>query len=237
MRGLRDVSEAERIREAYARRAALGLDERYSLADPANRYLFRERERSLLALLKRRGLLPLADKWILDIGCGNGDVLRDFVTYGADLRLVAGVDLLPERVGATAARTPPIACSLGDATALPFPDATFDIALQFTLLSSVLNDETRRRIAVETLRVLRPRGTVIWYDFIWNPGNRDVRGIGLSEVRALYPDCGVDASRVTLAPPISRRLARVSSTLCRLFEAVPWLRSHWLIAIQKGEGR
>ena len=233
MRRLRDVSEAERIREAYARRAERGLDERYSLADPANRYLFRRRERSLLALLKRRGLLPLADKRILDVGCGNGEVLRDFLRYGAGPRLIAGVDLLPDRVSAAAVRTPPIACSVGDATALPFPDATFDIALQFTLLSSVLDDETRRRIASETARVLRPRGTLIWYDFIWNPGNRDVRGIGLSEVRALYPSCEFDASRVTLAPPISRRLARVSTTLCRVLEAVPWLRSHWLIAIQK----
>jgi SAM-dependent methyltransferase len=230
---LRDVSEAERIREAYARRAALGLDERYSLAEPANRYLFRQRERGLLALLKRRGLLPLAGKRILDVGCGNGEVLRDFVRYGADLRLVAGVDLLPERVSGAARRMPPIACSVGDATALPFPDASFDVALQFALLSSVLDDETRRRIAAETLRVLRPRGALIYYDFIWNPGNRDVRGIGLAEVRALYPNCEIDASRVTLAPPISRRLARVSPTFCRLLEAIPWLCSHWLIAIRK----
>lgn len=187
----------------------------------------------MLALLQRRGLLPLADKRILDVGCGNGEVLRDFVRYGASPRLVAGLDLLPERVISAAPRTPSIACAVGDATALPFSEATFDIALQFTLLSSVLNDETRRRIAVETLRVLRPGGTVIWYDFIWNPGNRDVRGIGLPEVRALYPNSELDASRVTLAPPISRRVARVSATLCRPLEAIPWLRSHWLIAIQK----
>lgn len=230
------MDENERVRDAYARRAERGADERYSLLDPANLYLFQRRERSLLELLRDQRLAPLGDKRVLDMGCGNGALLAQFVGYGAQPGLLSGVDLLRERIASARALHAGIDFQEGSADVLPYDDAAFDIALQFTLMSSVLDDGARRRIAVETMRVLRPGGTLIWYDFIWNPGNRDVRGIGVDQVRALYPGCTLDARRVTLAPPISRRLARVSWTLCGLLEAAPFLRSHYLIAIRKPPG-
>jgi SAM-dependent methyltransferase len=230
------MRETERIREAYARRAERGADDRYSLDDPANRYLFQRREHDIVALLKRHALLPLAGRDIIDIGCGNGALLRDFVRLGADANRCHGIDLLPDRIDAAREREPRMTLTAGDASSLPYPDRSFDIALQFTLLSSVLDAEMRRAIASETMRVLRPRGVLIWYDFIWNPGNRDVKGIGLAELRRLYPACSVDARRATLAPPITRRLAGVSPALCRALEAVPLLRSHYLAAVRKPDG-
>ena len=230
------MGEIERIRGAYAARARGQLDGRYGLFDPANLYLFQRRERALLDNVRRRGFLPLAGRRVLDVGCGSGEVLGDFVRYGADQELVAGIDLLPERVETARARLPSAAIAVGNAAALPFQAATFDIALQFTLMSSVLDRAMRHEIASETVRVLRPGGTLIWYDFIWNPGNRDVRGVGLAELRRLYASCAIEARRVTLAPPLSRRLARVSWTLCRLLEAMPLFRSHLIAIITKPAG-
>ncbi len=227
------MRETDRIRDAYARRAGRGLDERYSLDDPANRYLFACRERDLVALLRRQGLLPLDGRAIIDVGCGNGALLRDFVRFGADPARCIGIDLLQERIDAARERDPRMTLTSGDASALPYPDASFDIALQFTLLSSVLDAPMRRAIASETMRVLRPGGVLIWYDFLWNPGNRDVRGIRLGELRELYPRCAIDARRVTLAPPLTRRLARTSPALCRALEALPLLRSHYLAMVRK----
>jgi SAM-dependent methyltransferase len=227
------MRETDRIRDAYARREAEGLDQRYSLDDPANAYLFARRERDLVALLRAHRLMPLAPRDIIDVGCGNGGLLRDFVRLGAAADRCTGIDLLQERIDAARAADPGMKLSCGDATSLPYSDASFDIALQFTLLSSVLDGEMRRAIAAETMRVLRPGGVLIWYDFFWNPGNRDVRGIRLAELRWLYPGCAIDARRVTLAPPITRLCARVSSRLCAALEAVPALRSHYLAAIQK----
>ena len=227
------MRETERIRDAYTRRTERGADERYSLDDPANRYLFEGRERDLVALLDRHALLPLSGREIIDVGCGNGALLRDLVRLGADAERCHGLDLLPERIDGARERDSRMDLRAGDASSLPYPDATFDIALQFTLLSSVLDRAMRRAIATETVRVLRPSGVLIWYDFVWNPGNRDTRGIGLAELRRLYPDCSIDARRVTLAPPITRRLARLSPHACRALEAIPRLRSHIMAAVQK----
>jgi ubiquinone/menaquinone biosynthesis C-methylase UbiE len=228
------VADADRVRDAYARRDAQGHDARYSLLDPANLYLYQRRERAFVELLHRLHLTDLSQTRVLDVGCGSGDVLRDFVRYGADPANLAGIDLLPERIDRARELCPPaIDLRAGDATALPYRDASFDLVLQFTLMSSVLDAVIRRRIAAELTRVLRPGGAIIWYDFIWNPLNRDSRGIGMREVRRLFPGCAVDGGRATLAPPISRRLARVSWTLCRALEAIPPLRSHYMLAIRR----
>jgi hypothetical protein len=80
------------------------------------------------------------------------------------------------------------------------------------------------------IRVLRRKGAVLWYDFAYNnPRNPDVHGVGAREVRALFP--GFDASllRVTLAPPIARRLPeRLLPVLYPLLSSISPLRTHYL---------
>ena len=214
-------TEADRIREAYARRASTGADDRYSLDDPANRYLFSRRDQAVLKLLDDHGLLPLERTRILDIGCGNGSVLNEFARFGASMNICAGIDMLDDRVAGAREALPDADVRSGSADELPWPDGAFELALQFTLVSSVLDNATRRRIADETIRVLTPEGALLYYDFIWNPGNPDTRGLRLNDLRDLYPACTIDARRITLAPPLSRALARWSPAACRALEAAP----------------
>jgi SAM-dependent methyltransferase len=225
--------EIDRIRESYARREAAGREDRYALDDRANRYLYETRERDLLALLRRNALAPLAGKRILDAGCGSGQMLRDFVRYGADAARLSGVDLLRDRVASAHGADPAIGVAAANLAALPYRDAVFDIVLHATVMSSVLDDAVRRSIAGEVLRVLRRGGVIVWYDFTWNPGNRDVRGVSLADVRRLFPGCALEARRVTLAPPISRWLSSRAAWLCTMLEMLPLLRTHLLVAIRK----
>lgn len=229
------AAEVERLREAYARREREQREARYGLTEPANLYLFQRRERALVELFRRHGLLPLAGKRVLDIGCGDGNVLRDLERYGATPSSLAGVDLLPGRLESAVARSPAMSFALASGTALPFADDSFDVVLLFTVLSSVLDEGARSTIAREALRVARPDGAVVIYDFVWNPLNRDVRGAGPAELRRLFAGATVDHRRVTLAPPIARRVVPRSWTVARLLEAVPLLRSHVLACVRRLE--
>jgi tRNA G46 methylase TrmB len=57
-----------------------------------------QREQRLIELLLRHDCAPLDSKKILEIGCGSGDHLRDFVKWGARPENVTGVELLSDRV-------------------------------------------------------------------------------------------------------------------------------------------
>ena len=88
-------AEAARIEQAYARRKK---DHLYSRFDSAYLFMVQEREQRFLALLSRHGCMPLENKMILEVGCGNGDLLRDFIKWGARPQNITGIELLPERV-------------------------------------------------------------------------------------------------------------------------------------------
>jgi SAM-dependent methyltransferase len=141
-----------------------------------------------------------------------------------------GVELLPDRVAEARRMCPPattIRCA--SAAHLPAADNSFDIVLQSMVFTSVLDDTLKQRIAAEMLRVLAPRGVIIWYDFFRNnPLNADVRGVPANQIRRLFPDCAVQLRRVTLVPPLARGLARVSPHVCALLAAIPLLRTHYL---------
>ena len=227
------TDEAERVRAAYARRAALGLDSRYDYTQPANLFIYQSRERVLLDLLRDASLLPLTGRRVLDVGCGGGGVLRDLLRYGATPEDLHGIDLLEDRVGRARELLPGSDIRLGDAQALPWDDASFDLTLGFTLLSSVVDEAARRRVIGEMTRVTRPGGRIILYDFWVNPANRDVRPLRRDDVRALFPGRPVHFQGTTLAPPLTRLLAGLPGgwLACTALEVIPLLRTHFLAAV------
>src|SRR5437764_2297733 len=89
-------SEEARIRASYAKRQQ--DDARYSYFSMGNLFEKQERERRLLTLLKRHGLAPLQTKKILDIGCGTGAQMREFIKWGARPEHMTGIDLLIDRL-------------------------------------------------------------------------------------------------------------------------------------------
>lgn len=222
------VDERDRIRAAYSRRAALNLETRYEPWEPANLYLVQKREQAVLDLLRRNGALPLTERSVLDVGCGSGDVLIEFLHNGAKSQALAGVDLLEDRVASALERNPYLNIQVADASSLPFADETFDIALAFTLFSSIKEPLLRAQVANEMQRVLRPGGGIVWYDFWINPVNPDTEALKLKDIRNLFPAARIDARRVTLAPPLVRALISRSLLACELLAKLRPLRTHWL---------
>lgn len=230
--------EADRIRAVYKKREKSVPRYRYSCFNPAYLFALQQKEHHVLDMLRRCGLTDLDSRKVLDVGCGSGYWLCKFIQWGAAPAGLAGVDLLPEQIALAKARTPlGVRLFCANAARLDFPDASFDIVSQFTVFTSILDPAMRLALASEMLRVLRPGGIVLWYDyFMDNPYNPDVRGVRRSELERLFSDCRIDCRRVTLAPPLAERIAPYSRLACDLLERMPFLCTHYIGAIRKRSG-
>ncbi len=225
--------ELARIRAAYERRKREVSTDRYSEMNPRALIFQRELERRILELLTRKCSGRLAESRILDVGCGEGRWLRRFAQWGAAPENLAGVDLLLERIDAVREACPSavrlFCCNAGE---LPFADQSFDVVSCMTVFSSILAPGLRAAVSAEMVRVLRPGGVVLWYDFfVNNPANPDVRGVGKAEIARLFSGCEVELARITVAAPLGRAVATlpfVYSALarCRIFctHYLGWIR-------------
>ena len=221
------------VRERYARRVA--HDPRYSLLNPAALLALQERQRAMLTLFKRLGWSDLSQLRLHEVGSGTGSNLIELLLMGFSPQNLSGVELLPERHAAARERLPAaVQLAQGDALVLTPPAASVDIVLQSTVFSSLLDDAFQQRLADTMWTAVKPGGGVLWYDFTFNnPRNRDVRGVPLSRVRALFPQGRVQARRITLAPPVARAVTRLHPSLYTLFNTLPLLRTHVLCWIAK----
>jgi ubiquinone/menaquinone biosynthesis C-methylase UbiE len=104
-------------------------------------------------------MMRLGDKQILDVGCGSGQQLLDMESWGARRENLAGIDLIASRVSYACSRlctlpagiNPGADIRVGDASKLPWPEATFDIVHQNTVLTSILDDGMKKAVAAEML--------------------------------------------------------------------------------------
>ena len=226
------MNEPRAVAERYARRAD---GDRYSALNPDVWQTLQERQRALLRGFVALGLTDLASLQLTEVGCGSGGNLLELLRLGFAPDNLCGLELLPER-HAQARQVLPEATPvwLGDALRAPVPDASQDLVLQSTVFSSLLDDGFQQQLASTMWRWLKPGGHLLWYDFtVNNPRNRDVRGVPLARIRALFPQGRLRAERVTLAPPLARALCRIHPGLYPVFNTMPWLRTHVLAWVRK----
>lgn len=114
------------------------------------------RGRVVRSLLARIGLE--IDGAVLDVGCGEGGVLRGFAD-GVHTAIGIDVDLRPlSRSGKVLGPTERSFVAAGDATRLPFADGTFRVVLMYDVVEHVRD---WRVALMEASRVLRPGGGVV----------------------------------------------------------------------------
>jgi ubiquinone/menaquinone biosynthesis C-methylase UbiE len=226
------AGEIERIRAEYERRKRDIPQAFYSWERAANCFTHTQLVRDCVAELTRAKMFPLENRSIADIGCGAGTWLLEFAQWEATN--LHGIDLDESRIERAKARFPSAELYAGDARQLPWSNDSFDLVSQFTLFTSILSDPVKKKIASEMIRVLKPGGVILWFDFrINNPRNKSVRGISASEIHSLFPDCSVRLRPVTLAPPLARRIVPISWIAAALLEKIPFLRTHYLGIIRK----
>jgi SAM-dependent methyltransferase len=232
------MSEAERIAGVYRDRAQRQGGSRWDLRNRGNRAILAERRELARHLLERQGWLPLAERRVLEVGCGGGGELAALLDLGASAPRLVGVDLLPERIDAARKAFPELDFRVANAEHLEFADGNFDLVLAFTLFTSILDATMARNVASEIGRVLRPGGGLLWYDFRYDsPANRNVRGVGAARVRQLFPGFEGELHTVTVIPPLARRLGPLTGGGYRLLASMPPMRSHLLGLLVKAGSR
>lgn len=224
--------DLERLKDEYAnRRQRLAGSYLYSVFNLPYLFAIQQRQRKVLSLLQRNGFANLLDRSILEVGCGSGGVLLELVSFGASPQNVYGIDLLHYRLSKAKQSLPFSKIACADGQHLPYPGCSFDLVLQYTAFSSILDVRIKKNIANEMIRVMKPGGIILWYDFWINPFNKHTRGIGKNEIRSLFPRCEFEFHKITLAPPIARRIVPLSWVQATFLESLQILNSHFLVAI------
>jgi ubiquinone/menaquinone biosynthesis C-methylase UbiE len=225
--------DIERLRQVYDHRSMqLADSDSYTFFNITNLFIIHQRERQILKLLK--AIHKLAEKQILEVGCGGGGVLLDFLRYGTPPGYLYGIDLLHNRLGSAYQRLSGSHFANADGQNLPFLSGQFDLLLQFTAFSSILDYQIKLNMAGEMLRVMKDDGWILWYDFWWNPTNPQTAGIKPKEIRGLFPGCAFTFRKITLAPPIARRVVPISWPFALFLESLKLVNSHYLVLIKKG---
>ena len=204
-----NTPETHAVEDRYARRDGSADALRYNLyANAAALQAQQERLRAMACLWRTHGWASLADRPLLEVGCGSGGNLLDLLRLGATPAQLTGIELLPERAAAARAVLPSsVKLIEGDACAAPVADASQQAVMAFTVFSSLLDSGYRQQFARTLWRWVAPGGGVLVYDFVVNnPHNPDVRKVPADELRALFPEARLHARRLTLAPPVARRL-------------------------------
>jgi SAM-dependent methyltransferase len=233
---VKEADEPSAVRARYARRH--DDDRRYSPLNPAVLLATQERQRAIADLFVSLGWLDLGGVRLLEVGCGTGSNLLEFLRFGFKPEHLQGIELLTASVERARRELPvSVRITLGDAagTAASFvPEASQDIVYQSTVFTSLLDDEFQQRLADRMWQWVRPGGGVLWYDFtVDNPRNPDVRGVPMGRIRQLFPHGKMRVRRLTLAPPIARAVTRLHPTLYTALNACIWLRTHVLVWVEK----
>lgn len=214
------------LEDHFARILTDDYRQRWSLDNLGNALTVDERQRTLSRMLNEasRPSTPV----VLDVGSGGSSMLPDLEE---SFRL--SVDLLLSRL-VEVRQDDNNALVNADAAELPLVNDSVGIAVMFTIMSSVLDRVTRKRIAGEIDRVLQPGGLVLWYDMrLPSPGNRGVRPVSRRALAEMFNGYEKTIQSITVIPPLSRWLVPRWPASYRLLSSIPALRSHNVAVLRK----
>src|SRR6185503_8368179 len=155
-------SEVDRLTTVYREYGERGWRRtKWAVTNRGNQAIRQERQRKLEQLLRCAGYLPLGDRRVLDVGCGTGEILAGFESWGARPENLFGVDLLAERVRRAKENFPKLTIQEANAEALPFEDGFFDLVALFTVFTSIRDSRMAGNVSREVDRILRSGGAVV----------------------------------------------------------------------------
>lgn len=226
--------EVSSIVTRYDRRAAKDKSRIYSLASPACFLSSFEKNRLLLKILCKNFGHDFVNKKYLEVGCGTGTNLCQFITWGISGEELAGNDVYVPSLGVTKKRLPlSVDLQQGNFLDCSYTDKKFDVILFSTVLSSILDEGFRQECLRYAYNLLEREGIVIIYDFTYNnPWNKDVKKFQLKKIKQSAPWDSYHFQRVTLCPPLARKL-EFFPFLIKMLTAVKLLDTHVIGFLKK----
>ncbi len=229
------TNEIDRLKKMYTDQYNPDPEDRNYIWNPLNpiAIYYRQAQERAVADLLRKYYSSLAQLNVLDIGCGNGNLLRFLTSLGFSPGQLSGIDLMEYRIKAACQLAPlGIAFLIGDGAALPYPDKCFNLVAQSTVFSSIQDIHLRLQVASEMRRVLQSGGHVVWYD-MFRTRNASLHQLPLPEIRELFP--GMEILHVQKLHPIyAAQILRYGRFITEIWENLPGIaKTHYLIFLQK----
>ena len=229
-----EISRIKHIYDTQYRQNATDYNYIWHARNPVS-YTFRQAQERAIIRLFNKHKIQLEEARILDVGCGGGGLLCFLLSLGAVPKNLYGVDLMEYRIEYAQLHCPSsMHFSVEDAQQLPFEPNSFDMVSQFTVFSSILNQDIQHLVAKEMGRVVKSGGLILWYDMKNRyPATSNIQGIDKARLAELFPGY-VPLAQELLHHKLISRLARRSWFLCELVERIPGLpKTHMLALLKK----
>ncbi len=229
---MKDVVKKKYGSEVRSEENVRNYSYRWNPRNPISIYYRHQRELTLVKALNKLNI-HLDKAKILDVGCGNGNVLRYFAELGADPKDLYGIDITDYRITEARAASPRMNFVAGDATKLPYDSEYFDIVMQFTTFSSIPGKSKQKKAANEMLRVLKKSGLVIWYDMKdkYSGLNQIPQGLPKDEVLSLFVSQKVLFEKYLHSIYLSKTL-NLPSIVAHALENAPFLhKTNYLVVL------
>lgn len=214
-------SSKELYKEYYEKR---GGDRNDLLRNPEVLFQSFAIERANIAALRSLSIDKSSAR-ILDVGCGSGAGLLQFIRLGFNPSNLVGIDSDASRIEEGKLFLPGIDLRVADATSIPFEDGSFDLVFESTMLGTLESQSLLASIASEMIRVTRNGGHIMLADWRYSRQGSGVKtAISSAKIADLF-DVGsttevVRKERGALVPPVGRRLSRVAPSLYFLVQTL-----------------
>ena len=198
----------KKIIEHYQRRLQGNPNSSFSWKRPNSHHQMAVFLRNIAHAFNTINIDDLDNHYILDIGCGNGNLLNNLITWGANKRKLYGTEVSPcMRQRASDNLPAEVKVLQPDLAKI---NQKFSIIFINTVLSSITDKDDRKKLLNDAERLLAQNGILVIFDMRYeNPWNNNTCKVSLKEIlRTLAHLEYVYRKRLILLPMISRVLAR-----------------------------
>ncbi len=195
-------------------------------------------EMSIINAVRSLHINPISTR-VLDIGCGNGGSLLNFLRLGFNPSQLCGIDILEDRILDAKNILPGITWICGDASHMEFENNSFDIVFSPTMFVQITDDTLAEKIANEMLRVTKTKGNILLADWRYSwPNDKKHKALSKSRLSELFrvgSMTGINGVyKGMLIPPIGRLLSKRASFLYfPILATFPFLAGQLVTVLQK----